>query len=155
MGQHEQAIDVLDEALRICPNDPILWTNKGTALNLLGRYQDALTAFEQTHGFQSAWRGKGDALGGLRQSQEALDAYEQALLFDPDNPALWANKGLELERLERYKDALDANDRAIELAPELPEAWNGKYNATEITSGIKIEGRRGRGEGQCGAEYQR
>jgi tetratricopeptide (TPR) repeat protein len=49
-GNYADAIQALDEAIRLAPNDPnnaIAWNNKGLALYYQGKYDEAVKAYEE------------------------------------------------------------------------------------------------------------
>lgn len=46
MKQYEDAIKAWDKTIAIAPNSPIAYDNKGTALALLGRNEEALAAYD-------------------------------------------------------------------------------------------------------------
>src|SRR6266567_4730923 len=84
-------------AIGLDPNEAFAYGNKGDALNNLGRYQEALAAYEQAIGLDPnlalAYSNKGAALNNLGRYQEALAAYEQAIGLDPNNAFAYSNKG--------------------------------------------------------------
>lgn len=69
---------------------------------------------------------KGYSLTELGRYEEALVAYDQAITQQPDLSWAWARKGRTLRLLERYDDALACYDKALELQPRYAWAWNGK-----------------------------
>lgn len=69
---------------------------------------------------------KGYSLTELGRYDEALTAYDQAIEQQPDLSWAWARKGRTLRLLERYTDALVCYDKALELQPRYAWAWNGK-----------------------------
>jgi Flp pilus assembly protein TadD len=69
---------------------------------------------------------KGVALGQLGRFEEALQAYERAVELEPDNADRHHSKGVALERLGRFEAALEACERAVELAPHDSELHNAR-----------------------------
>ena len=70
------------------------------------------------------WIEKGNNLLDIGKYQEALAAYEEALLLDSSYTDAWTGKGRALNELKRYKEALDALNNALSLDPEFVSAWN-------------------------------
>ena len=106
------------------------YLNEGIQLYSLGRYREALAAFEQAirldpH-FAGALFGKGNALYFMKQYEDALLAYEQAIRLDPHNPAFHNNKGSTLYSLGRYREALAAYKQALHIDPHHASAQQGK-----------------------------
>jgi tetratricopeptide (TPR) repeat protein len=60
---------------------------------------------------------KGVVLSRLGRYDEAIDAYDRALNINPDYSIVWNNKGVVLSRLGRYEEAIDAYDRALSINP--------------------------------------
>ena len=106
------------------------YLNEGIKLYALGRYTEALIAYEQAlhldpH-FADAYFGKGNALYYLGRYEEALTAFESALRLDPNNAALHNNKGSVLYSLDRYREALMAYEQALHLDHNLASAQQGR-----------------------------
>ncbi len=85
-----------DKALAINPNVADTWNNRGTVLNELERYQNALADFDRS------------------------------LALQPNAPATYCNRARSLEGLERHAEALAAYDKALALAPGFAEGWLGR-----------------------------
>jgi len=71
-----------EEAIRLDPNHATAYNNKGNALYVLRRYEEALVAYEQAIRLDpndaTAYKGKGDAFTKLGNLREARQAYEKA-----------------------------------------------------------------------------
>ncbi|MDD1730135.1 MAG: tetratricopeptide repeat protein [Methanospirillum sp.] len=63
------------------------------------------------------WNNRGVTLSRLGKYDDALAAYEQALQIHPDYSTAWNNKGVTLYRLGKYNEAVKAYDRALHIAP--------------------------------------
>jgi tetratricopeptide (TPR) repeat protein len=97
LNRYEDAVQTLDEALKIYPKDFMLWNNKGYALYNLGKYPDALksydTALSIDQNFTQSLINKGDVLYKMGRFSDAVDAYSKASITDPGNQK--AMEGLE------------------------------------------------------------
>ena len=62
---------------------------------------------------------KGVAFFRLGRYEEALEAFDRAIELQPDYALTWWYKGVVLNELGRYEKALEACDRVIELQPGL------------------------------------
>jgi len=65
------------------------------------------------------WFEKGLALVKLGRYKEALDAFDKATEMNPQFILAWCNKATSLGVLGRYKEAQDAHSKAIEINPQL------------------------------------
>jgi len=111
-------------AVFICANfavntTPELLTIKGAALVVLGRYEEALQAFDKAieldPQYADAWNNKGVALYELGRYKEALQAYDKAIELDPYDADAWNDKGTVLGKLGRHYEAQVCYDKAKEL----------------------------------------
>ncbi len=113
------------------------WNNKGLALYYLGRYDEAIQAYDRaieiTPQFADAWRSKGVALVAQGKYDEAIQAYDKVIEIDPEDAYVWDLKGLALaakgwDRIDQieFTEAIGAFDKAIELDPQYAKAWNHK-----------------------------
>jgi tetratricopeptide (TPR) repeat protein len=97
LNRYEDAVQTLDEALKIYPKDFMLWNNKGYALYNLGKYGDALTSYDLALSIEQNYTpsliNKGDTLYKMGRFTDAVDAYNKANVTDPGNKK--AMEGLE------------------------------------------------------------
>jgi serine/threonine protein kinase len=104
--------------------------NRGVSLSALGRYDEALTCFDNFLSskplFARAWSYRADALSGLGRYDEALACFDRALTLEPPSAMAWSNKGKALDQLKRYDEALACFDRAMALESRLASVWNDK-----------------------------
>ncbi|MBP0019598.1 MAG: tetratricopeptide repeat protein [Cyanobacteria bacterium SBLK] len=103
------------------------WFDRGIQLGNLGRFEEALTCFDQALQFQpdkyEAWLSQGFALFNLGRFEEALTCFDQALQFQPDYHEAWVNRGNALFNLGRLEEAIASYDRALQFQPDYHEAW--------------------------------
>jgi tetratricopeptide (TPR) repeat protein len=105
----------------------------GFTLMRLGRYEEAVAAYDQALAFDPnkavTWTNKAVAHGLLEQYKEELQAAEQAVAIDPTLAAAWADKAVALKELGQPEEALAAYDQALTLNPTLAAAWDDKGKA--------------------------
>jgi len=106
-GKPGEAVKNHDEAIRLSPSDPLMWTflaSKAIALVMLERYDEALECSirAQQYPISAIWAfmGQLSALGHLGKTDEASDALAHALDKEPE---------LSIEFIER---ALPITDKA-------------------------------------------
>jgi tetratricopeptide (TPR) repeat protein len=97
LNRYEDAVQTLDEGLKIYPKDFMLWNNKGYALYNLGKYADALKSYDMAlsidQNYTPSLVNKGDTLYKMGRFTDAVDAYSKANVTDPGNTK--AMEGLE------------------------------------------------------------
>jgi tetratricopeptide (TPR) repeat protein len=98
---------------------------KGFALDALGRYEDALKAFESARRISGngkiACFGKGLVFAHLGEWEKALKAFDTILISDPGNTQASVMKAFALVRLGEFEKALSALERfAMNEGSDLP-----------------------------------
>ena len=113
-GNYAQALEYFNQAIDIDPGYVRLWDDRGNMLLYLGRYDEAIDAYNQEIKISkgSGWLGKGYALSHLGMYNEALDAFNQSIQFT-DQPMAWVGKALVLSKLGRYEEVKDAINHQV------------------------------------------
>lgn len=93
--------------------------NKGYSLTELGRYEEALIAYDRAIALDEdnawAWSRKGRALRSLHRLEEALACYDRSLSLQPSYAAAWNGRGIVLDRMNRLEEALEAFEHATDF----------------------------------------
>ncbi len=119
-GKYERAKEEIDRALELAPDDAAVLTRKGTILNRLGEYEEAVKLLDRSlEGAQTAvgFLEKGTALEALKRTEEALEALKQAVSLDDECLPALARMGDLFLQQGQYADAVSALDAALALAP--------------------------------------
>jgi len=85
LGENDKAIEEYDKAIKIDPNNVVIYSNKGIALKNLGKYE------------------------------EAIQEYDKALAIDPNYARAWYNKSCDLAPMGNIDDSLKNLEQAIRL----------------------------------------
>ena len=108
LGRREDALDVIDEALKI---DARQRSRPGRArgrfcaawIATRKRWTPTSAALEISPEYGWAWNGKGLAYAALGRWEEALDCYDGRRDVTPNDVWFWHNRGEALMQLERWK----------------------------------------------------
>jgi len=123
LGRHEEALELLDEALALRPDFFAALINRGNTLLTLERYAEALATFDDALALQpddaGALTHRGIALLEMDRVDEALASHGRALELQPDHAAARVNRG---NALRRKADTLHAAGRHEEALPLYEEA---------------------------------
>ena len=117
-----------------------IWIERGGQLHRLGRYEEAIKAFDEAikqndpKNVYLAWYGKGLALGYLGKYQTAIEALQQAINTLPKredlkkfHSSILQKQSVVYRYLENYEQALSVINQAISLVPNNPNYYNEKY----------------------------
>jgi tetratricopeptide (TPR) repeat protein len=125
-GEHEKAISVLKQAIRLNPHDPLAHYDLGTICLHIRRYQEAVASFKQAINLEpdyaEAYVNMAVAYRELKQYRKAIAAVKQAINMEPDLAEAHNTLGVTYEVMGRYREAEVAIKQAIRLAPDNPKA---------------------------------
>ena len=128
----KKVLEELDERYFV-PAKSQVWNNEGAVLNGLGKYDEAIQAYEKAieinPQYALAWNGKGVALSVQGKYDEAITAFDRAIEINPQDASAWNNKGNALDSQGKYDEAIQAYDKAIEIDPQMATVWNNKGRA--------------------------
>ena len=120
-GDAPKALDHLNAAAKLQPNNPETWLKIG----VLNMEQEAFAAAADAYrrltrlapGNPEALVYLADALQNGAEAEASIDIYREALALAPDHAAAWTNLAMACLREGRWDEALDAVDRQLELMP--------------------------------------
>ncbi|MBK8974349.1 MAG: tetratricopeptide repeat protein [Planctomycetes bacterium] len=117
-----EALEVLQEALRLEPDLVAAHLNLGPALRTLGRLDEAEAhlrrALELAPDLAIAHMNLGVVLEDRHDLEGARGEYTEATRLDPGNAVAWYDLGLAHDKLRDYELAASCFERAVELAPD-------------------------------------
>lgn len=128
-GEHDRAIGLFNQGVRINPKDNTIQYNLGVAMGVIVEdEQEELKRLEQAVR-QALAQNPEDPRGYVRLGviserrnnlAAAADAFENTLKYDPNQPAVYPQLGAIYERQERYAEALRTYQRLEALDPNIP-----------------------------------
>jgi len=123
LSLYEKARDYADEALKLDPHLPGVYTLRGMALPFLGSAQDAIDALNKALAADAndfdAHLTLGKVLFTARDLQGSRTHLEKALDLKPDSSAAL----YEMSRLDRTEGKIDAALKDLERVVKLDPAW--------------------------------
>lgn len=128
-GHPHQALDAYDRALAVEPANPRVWNQRGIALYLMGRSNDAEESFrrciENGAKYAAAHNNLGAVLWDAGELRDATNAFRRASRDDRGLSSARMNLALALFRQGHFQLALDAYRNVLRDEPEDAAAWNG------------------------------
>ncbi|MCC3517796.1 tetratricopeptide repeat protein [Microcoleus sp. PH2017_18_LLB_O_A] len=119
---YAKAIASYDKALEFKPDKHEAWINRGSALDDLGRLEDAIASYDKALEFKpdkhDAWNNRGIALRNLGRLEDAIASYDKALEFKPDDTSAFYNKACCYALHSQIDQAIQNLQQAINLNPD-------------------------------------
>ncbi len=121
-GQHVQAIEHYQEAIRLFPSYAYVYNDMGCAYLRLGHASLAIASYNQAIALAPnhvvAYSNRGNAFLDLFDYENALVSYEQALDRDPHYADAYNNRSCALSFLGDNDGAIASYEKAIALNPQ-------------------------------------
>jgi len=125
-GEVDEAMEHLQEALRIDPNHAEAHSNLGVALARRGRSTEAIDHYREAlrlDPYQTqAYSNLGNALLQQGQVREAITSFEEGLATDPADPQARTNLAGALLREGRIDEAIGALEQVLRVTPDFEPA---------------------------------
>jgi Flp pilus assembly protein TadD len=125
-GQQETAIQSLEQAIRLKPDDVEAYYNLGLAFQGLRRFNAAIAcyhrALELNPSFAEAWNNLGNVFKKQQKLDSAVACYRRTIELRPNDAQPHSNLGHALQELGNLDEAVSYCRRAIKLNPELADA---------------------------------
>jgi len=103
------------------------WFDKGYALQIAGRYQEAIRAYTRAIELNPKYSGpycnRGAAYGNLGEYERAIEDFDKAIELDPKNADAYYNRGLSYAKIGDPRQAIKDYDKAIRLDPKYAQAY--------------------------------
>ena len=136
---YEAQLDCLSKILKIKQNNPSALFNRGTILLRLGKYEEAIEAFDEkmltVTTDADTYYNKAVAHYALDQWENTITNAKRAREIRPKLVDAWRIEGSALDDLERYEEAIECFDEAIKLNPNHVIAW--RHKGITLNHGLK------------------
>ena len=121
-----RAVHLINRAIAYDPLNAAAYCNLGSSLNVLGRYDEALAAYDSAIALKSDYTEahfyRGNVLYGLKRLDAALLSYNAAIAVQPNLATAHSNRGNILREMRRYEEALASYERAVAIDPGFAQA---------------------------------
>ncbi|RJP21808.1 MAG: tetratricopeptide repeat protein [Candidatus Abyssobacteria bacterium SURF_5] len=134
-GRDDLAAEAWAEVIQIEPTFAEAHFNRGLALLLVGRNEEALPNFEKSVAlnpyFVKGYHAIGDVFIKLQRFDEAIQQYDKALELNPEDPAIHHNLGQAYLQKGDVDKAIAEFQNALELEPGYILAYRSLHEAYE------------------------
>jgi tetratricopeptide (TPR) repeat protein len=124
--RRDEAIKLMDEALRLKPDFAEAFCMGGYMLSECGQPQPAMRfyrrALELDASLVVGHVNLGKLLFAAERFTEALDSFAAATILAPHDPDAWCSRAGALRELGRLEESIEAAERALKLRDDFPEA---------------------------------
>jgi tetratricopeptide (TPR) repeat protein len=124
--RRDEAIKLMDEALRLKPDFAEAFCMGGYMLSECGQPQSAMRfyrrALELDASLVVGHVNLGKLLFAAERFTEALDSFAAATILAPHDPDAWCSRAGALRELGRLEESIEAAEQALELRHDFPEA---------------------------------
>jgi len=132
IGQSGTAVELIEKAIKVNPNEADFYNNCGEAYLALQNYELAVSRYEQALAikpdFAGAHNNLGNAYKEMGRLEDAISRYNEAIALSPEFPMAHNNLGIILSKLNRAEDAIESYKRALAIFPGYAEAHNNLGN---------------------------
>ncbi len=129
-GRYDEALGILERLLVNNVKDDDSWFLMGSALEAIGRINEAEEAYGQCVRFNSrnigCWLNRGNILFSLEKYDESLLCYENTLKIRQNIPDAWNNRGIVLKHKGKFDDAIRSYNAALKYDPKFARAYLNK-----------------------------
>jgi tetratricopeptide (TPR) repeat protein len=125
-GRLKEALEHLEESVRIKPDFVDARNNYGNALVKVGRLEEGIRQYEEAirirPNFENAHNGLGSALDDQGKFEEAIAHYKAALRANPEHIGAQNNLGVAYAKQGKFQDALTQFQKVLSFKPSFADA---------------------------------
>jgi tetratricopeptide (TPR) repeat protein len=128
MGNPEQAIELIRQAIVLNSHQPEFYVNLGIAYQALGHWKQAISSYQNALELQPDWidgyQKMGDLLLEKGRFDDANIYYQKLLKLQPKSAIAYFKLGLIAKERGKLDEAIPLYQNAIQLQPNLIDAYN-------------------------------
>jgi len=130
---HEKAREFYDEALKINPQEAVVYNNRGLTKHNLGDHAGAIADFDEAlkinPQYIAAYSNRGLTRDALGDRVGAIADFDEALKINPQYALAFYNRGNAKDALGDHVGAIADYDEALKINPQYTAAYSNRGNA--------------------------
>ncbi|MEH6360795.1 MAG: tetratricopeptide repeat protein [Amylibacter sp.] len=123
-GQHETAINMLEQSSKLAPNDPATQNSIGVVLKSTGKLEKARQSYDLAISldprFSPAYNNRGNLFLELRKFTQAEENFVKAIQLNPKYADAHSNLSQVFYLQEKFPEAEAASNNALKINPNNP-----------------------------------
>ncbi len=127
LKNYTEALDLINQAIRLHPTVSDYHTHLGNVLYEMGDLDQAVASYQQALSLNSNDSETYNNLGNVHHLQghlaEAITCYQQALRLNPNHAEIYNNLGYVLHKQGRFQEALTCLQEAVARPPTSPKVY--------------------------------
>jgi len=139
--RYQDAIHLIEEAIKINPKVPAFHCNLGNAYKASGQFDSAIAAFLEAIRLDPKFHAAHNNLGNTFKDQgrlsEAVASYSKAISIKPDFAEAHNNLGIALCAQNNFEEAVDSYRKALSLNPYYADAYGHLGNVLKSQGKMK------------------
>lgn len=127
----DKSLFCLNESIKKYPEDSLVWRDKGMILNLLEKYPEAISAFNNSLKLKNdfiVWDLKGRTYYCMNDYNNSLKSFNQSLKLNPNNLKTLKNKMILLSEMGDLEESLTYCNKILQIDEEDINVWNFKLD---------------------------
>ncbi len=129
-SNNEKAIEHYDEVIKLKPDDPEAYINRGAVYlkkdDFEKAIQDCTKAIELKPDYFEPYYNRGCAYCKKGDFEQAIQDCTKAIELKPNGPGAYINRGIAYRKKGDFEQAIQDYTKAIELKPDDPGAYNSR-----------------------------
>lgn len=131
IGCHDKAIDDLNKAIDLSPDDAESYYNRGAAYIDLEQYDKAISDYSKAIDLEPEraiyYINRGRAYDLIDDNDRAIDDFDRAVEINPDSSAAYFSRAMVYLKLRELDRAVEDINKALALNPRGPSAKTVHY----------------------------
>ena len=129
-NDYSKAIKFLDKSIKLNPNIPEAYNNKGIALTKIEKHSESVENYNKAislkKDYVDAYLNKGISLRIIKKYKEAINCFETCIKLKPKEPKIYNNLGNVYGEIKNFNIAVECYSKALQLDKNFGEAYGNR-----------------------------